>query len=226
MKSGNCTTNHKIMPAKQIVLATQNQGKVQEFQPYFTNNLSALSAYKLIPQSEFTQASVAETGLSFIENALIKARFAAQKSQLPALADDSGLCVTALGGTPGIYSARYAVSDQLAVDQQSQRNIDKLLDKLKHLPKNKRQASFHCVLAFVRDAKDPLPLVVQGHWHGSILMQQQGKGGFGYDPVFQPEGYSCSAAELRPAEKHAMSHRARAMEAFMQAFIAEYKTHV
>ena len=194
------------MKFNKIVLATLNEGKVREFQDCFAD-----MDISFIPQSLFTEVSVAETGLSFIENAIIKARFAAEQSHLPALADDSGLCVPALAGEPGIYSARYAETSDINLNS-SQNNINKLLYKLKDVPDDERQASFHCVLAFVRNAKDPLPLIAQGHWHGRILRKNQGIQGFGYDPVFQPDAYDCSAAELKPSEKNRISHRAQAIK--------------
>ena len=205
-----------IVPER-IVLASNNKGKINEFEHYF----AALSI-EIVPQSRFTEKSVAETGLSFIENALIKARFASSQSNLPALADDSGLCVTALAGKPGIHSARYAAdqADQnVRISSQSTSNADninKLLDEMKDIPDDQRQAGFHCVLAFIRHTLDPLPIICHGQWQGRITRSKHGKAGFGYDPIFQPEGYTCTAAELDLTEKNHISHRAQAMKILME----------
>ena len=154
---------------------------------------------------EFSQIEPEETGLSFIENAILKARNAARISGLPALADDSGLAVDALGGAPGIYSARYADGQGDAA------NNAKLLLALQGLPAEKRSAQFVCCLALVRHADDPLPIICEGLWHGRILEQTEGEHGFGYDPLFWVPERNCSSAVLTPAEKNQLSHRARAM---------------
>lgn len=187
---------------KKIVLATGNKGKVAELQ-----ELLAPFSWQLIAQTECGVSDADETGLSFIENALIKARHAAQQTGLPALADDSGLAVTALGGAPGIYSARYA-----GVGASDSANIAKLLTQLAEVPANQRQASFHCVLAFMRHADDPCPIVCHGQWHGSIATQPQGQYGFGYDPIFWVAEQQCTAAELLPPQKRLLSHRAKALQ--------------
>ena len=154
---------------------------------------------------EFSSVEPDETGLSFVENAILKARNAARISGLPALADDSGLAVDFLGGAPGIYSARYADGKGDAA------NNAKLLDALKDVPEAERGAQFVCVLALVRHADDPLPIICEGLWHGRILPAASGEHGFGYDPLFWVPERNCSSAELSPTEKNQLSHRARAM---------------
>ena len=189
-----------------IVLATGNKGKVAEL----ASMLEPLNI-GVVPQSEFDVPEVAETGTTFVENAIIKARHAAKITGLPAIADDSGLAVDALGGSPGIYSARFA--GELATDQD---NIDKLLVELNDVPEQKRSARFLCVLVFMRHADDPTPLICQGEWHGQITLSQEGEGGFGYDPVFQVAGQSYTAAQLSKADKNAVSHRGQALKALTE----------
>ena len=187
--------------SQQFVLATGNKGKVKELATVF-----APFNIALCPQSDFNVSSVEETGLSFIENAIIKARHASKESGLPALADDSGLAVDALGGQPGIYSARFAGEDATDDD-----NIDKLLTELAQVPSKKRAAQFHCALVFVRHWQDPTPIISQGIWAGEILTSRRGDGGFGYDPVFWVASEQCSAAQLTKEQKSAMSHRGHAV---------------
>lgn len=186
---------------KPLVLASSNAGKLAEL-----SQLLAGSGLQVLPQSDLSVPDVAETGLSFVENALIKARHAARVTGLPALADDSGLCVDALEGAPGLHSARYAGrhGDDAA-------NIAKLLQALDRVPDGQRGARFYCVLALLRHPHDPAPLIAQGQWHGRILRQPQGSGGFGYDPVFFDPVLGHSAAELPAARKHAHSHRGQAL---------------
>lgn len=191
---------------KKIVLATGNKGKVAELQ-----DLLAPQAWQLIAQTELAVADADETGLTFIENAILKARHAAQQTGLPALADDSGLAVNVLGGAPGIYSARYAGNG--ASDAA---NIDKLLAALADVPAEQRQASFHCVLAFMRHAEDPCPLVCHGQWHGTITTQPMGEHGFGYDPIFWLNDQQCTAAQLAPAQKRVLSHRGQALQQLLK----------
>ncbi|MDP4534620.1 XTP/dITP diphosphatase [Alkalimonas collagenimarina] len=184
-----------------IVLATGNQGKVAEL----SSMLEPFSC-QVVPQSEFQLSDADETGLTFVENAIIKARHAALATGLPAIADDSGLAVDALQGAPGIYSARYAgegSNDQL--------NIEKLLTELCSTPTEQRQAQFHCVLVFMRHAEDPTPLISHGSWAGQILKQPAGEGGFGYDPVFYLPEQDCTAAQLSKAKKQQLSHRGQAL---------------
>lgn len=186
---------------KKIVLASGNMGKAQEFGAI----LSPLGL-ELHLQKEFNVPEVAEDGLSFMENALIKARHAAKYSNMPALADDSGLCVDALGGAPGIYSARYC--GQWGKDQE---NNLKLLKALEGVPAQQRTARYYVALAYVRSADDPVPIVVTGSWEGSIGTKMAGSGGFGYDSLFLVTGRNCTAAQLPPQIKNTISHRARAL---------------
>ncbi len=188
-----------------VVLASNNTGKLKEFQ-----HMLAESGFDVIPQSAFDIADADETGLSFIENALIKARHASAISGLPALADDSGLAVDALGGAPGIYSARYA-----GIGATDQANNDKLLQALKDTPEAQRGAQFICALALVQHAEDPVPVICQGRWRGRILHAPRGNNGFGYDPLFWVEKKQCSSAELEKSEKSQMSHRALALRALL-----------
>lgn len=193
-----------------IVLATNNSGKIQEFQTL----LKPLSI-KLVSQQHYQVSDVAETGLTFVENAIIKARHAAQQTELPALADDSGLEVDALQGAPGIYSARFAGIGASAKD-----NNNKLLDCLAGLPKAKRRARFHCVLVYFKHASDPTPLICQAQWEGIILSSPQGQQGHGYDPIFYVPEKKCSAAELTLDEKNKLSHRGKAIVQFIKHFRA------
>lgn len=184
---------------EKIVLATGNQGKVSEFASLFADY-----GVDVVAQKELGVSDVPETGTTFVENAIIKARHAAQVTGLPAIADDSGLVVDALGGAPGIYSARYAGAD--ATDDT---NIDKLLAALDG--ETQRKAHFFCTLVFMRHADDPVPLVSQGKWQGEILTARSGNDGFGYDPVFHVPTHGCTAAELEKAEKNRISHRGNAL---------------
>lgn len=194
----------------QVVLATGNPGKLAEMQA-----LLAPLSMTALPQSQFTSDTVAETGLSFVENAILKARHAAQVSGLPAIADDSGIEVDALHGAPGIYSARYAGAD--ATDEE---NLHKLLLELHGVPDSKRTARYRCALVFMRWASDPAPLVCQASWEGVILEAKRGSGGFGYDPIFQVAGSEYAAAELSAAEKNRLSHRGKALRALIEALSA------
>ncbi|HEY9018186.1 RdgB/HAM1 family non-canonical purine NTP pyrophosphatase [Thiomicrospira sp.] len=186
-----------------LVLATNNAGKLKELLALFPDK-------DVRPQSDFFSEQVEETGLSFIENALLKARFAAQKTGLPVIADDSGIEVAALNGEPGIYSARYA--GEGATDTQ---NLYKLLEAMHGVPETQRQASYYCAMVCVRHANDPTPLIGLGRWHGEILRQPQGDGGFGYDPIFYLPDYQCSAAEIGAELKNQISHRAQALQALV-----------
>lgn len=192
---------------QKVVLATGNAGKVREL-------ASLLSDFGLdiVAQTDLGVESAEETGLTFIENAILKARHAAQITGLPAIADDSGLAVDVLGGAPGIYSARYAGED--ASDQQ---NLEKLLEALKETPDEQRHAQFHCVLVYLRHADDPTPLVCHGSWSGVITRQAAGNGGFGYDPIFFVPSEGKTAAELTREEKNAISHRGQALKLLLDA---------
>ncbi|WP_318356373.1 XTP/dITP diphosphatase [Enterobacter sp.] len=192
---------------QKVVLATGNAGKVREL-------ASLLNDFGLdvVAQTELGVESAEETGLTFIENAIIKARHAAQVTGLPALADDSGLAVDVLGGAPGIYSARFS-----GVDATDQQNLEKLLEELQDVPDDKRQAQFHCVLVYMRHADDPTPLVCHGSWPGVIARQSAGEGGFGYDPIFYVPALGKTAAELTREEKSAVSHRGQALKLLLEA---------
>lgn len=192
---------------QKIVLATGNKGKVKEL-----DNLLTDAGYQVIAQSEFNVPDADETGLTFIENAIIKARHAAQLTGLPAIADDSGLAVDILGGAPGIYSARY--SGEGATDQ---KNIDKLLSALKDIPLEKRTAHFNCALVYLRHPEDPTPIICQGKWQGRILTEEHGAGGFGYDPIFYVPEFECTAAELPREQKSLISHRGQALKLLLAA---------
>lgn len=186
---------------RKIVLATANPGKLRELQAV----LAGLD-FEIVPQSAFGVLEAEETGLTFIENALLKARNAALYTGLPALADDSGLAVDALGGVPGIYSARYA-----GAGAGDRANIGKLLAELEGVPAERRTARFVCVLALLHHPADPTPLICQGSWEGTILTEPRGEGGFGYDPIFFAPGEQRTAAELEPAVKNQISHRGQAL---------------
>ncbi|HDL6775950.1 TPA: XTP/dITP diphosphatase [Yersinia enterocolitica] len=192
---------------QKVVLATGNPGKVRELA-----TLLADFGLDVVAQTELGVESAEETGLTFIENAILKARHAAQTTGLPAIADDSGLAVDALGGAPGIYSARYAGAD--ASDQQ---NLEKLLVALKDIPDEQRGAQFHCVLVYMRHAEDPTPLVFHGQWPGVIAHQPAGAAGFGYDPIFYVPELGKTVAELTREEKHAVSHRGQALKLMLDA---------
>ncbi|MDI6956862.1 XTP/dITP diphosphatase [Pantoea sp. Pa-EAmG] len=192
---------------QKVVLATGNPGKVRELA-----DLLAAFGLDIVAQTELGVEFAEETGLTFIENAILKARHAAQITGLPAIADDSGLAVDALGGAPGIYSARYA-----GVDASDQQNLDKLLQALELVPNGERQAQFHCVLVYVRHAADPTPLVFHGSWAGEITRAAAGEGGFGYDPIFYVPALGKTAAELSKDEKRAVSHRGKALTLLLEA---------
>lgn len=193
---------------KQWVLASSNTGKLHEF----SRLLSQLDI-QVTPQSELGVTDVEETGLSFVENAILKARHAAQTTGLPALADDSGLEIDALDGAPGIYSARYATLKGMQKGDAA--NIERVLSELRDVADPHRTARFQCVLAFMRHALDPTPLIVQRSWEGRILKAPAGQGGFGYDPIFYLPEQDCTAAELDPEVKNRLSHRGQAMAAFL-----------
>lgn len=200
---------HGWLKSGTLVLASNNQGKLNEFQQIFA---SLSLPVQVLPQKHFNIPDAVEDGLSFVENAILKARHAARLSGQPALADDSGLCVDVLQGAPGIYSARYAGehgNDAL--------NNQYLLDKLKpYRGEQPITGAFVCVLALVRHANDPLPLIYQGLWQGEILAEPRGEAGFGYDPLFWLPALGKSSAELDRTEKNKISHRGQAMQQFLQ----------
>jgi XTP/dITP diphosphohydrolase len=188
-----------------LVLASANPGKQREFEA-----LLSPFGMSLTLQSELGISSIEESGTTFEANALLKARHASRLSALPALADDSGLEVDALGGRPGVRSARYAAD--AASDED---NNALLLHELQGVPAQRRTARYHCVLVLVRDASDPAPLIARGSWEGRIGVRPAGDGGFGYDPLFLPEGQQCSAAQLPPEVKNQLSHRGKALAALV-----------
>jgi XTP/dITP diphosphohydrolase len=192
---------------KEIVLASSNPGKVREI-----NQLLADLDLHVQPQSEYGVEDAEETGLTFVENAILKARNAARHTGLPAIADDSGIEVDALNGAPGIYSARFAGTGASDRD-----NLEKLLTDLQDVPDAERSARFQCLLVYLRHAADPTPLICQGTWEGRILAEPRGEHGFGYDPVFYVPTHDCSSAELPSAVKNALSHRGQALRKLVSA---------
>lgn len=191
---------------KELVFASSNPGKIAELTALL-NNFN----YAIIPQTQLNIPEVAETGLTFVENALLKARHACLHSGKPAIADDSGLVVPALNGAPGIFSARYAGMKASAED-----NIKKLLMALQTVPKENHHAYFHCALVYLAHANDPMPFICEGNWSGQIQVNPRGTLGFGYDPVFYDPIAKCSAAELPLAQKNKVSHRGQALRMLMQ----------
>ena len=187
---------------QKIVIASGNPGKLREFQQLLSGQ-----GLEVIPQSAFNVENADETGSTFVENAIIKARHACIQTGLPAIADDSGIEVDALCGRPGVYSARYS-----GVGASDEDNNQKLLAELASVPTEKRTARYHAVLAYMRHAQDPTPILCHGIWEGIILTEARGKNGFGYDPLFYVPSHNCTAAELEKAEKNRISHRGLAMK--------------
>ncbi len=196
----------KTLPDK-VVLASSNKGKLREI-----NQILGNLGIEALPQSDFDVSDAEETGLTFVENAILKARHAARTTGLPAIADDSGLEVDALRGAPGIYSARFAGPGATDAD-----NVQKLLEALKDVPETERTARFQCLMVFMSHAEDPTPLICQGTWEGRILRQPDGENGFGYDPVFFVPGENRAAAELPPEVKNRLSHRGQALARLLDA---------
>lgn len=197
---------------ERIVLASSNAGKVCEI-----NEMLAGHAVRIVSQSEFNVPEVAETGLTFVENALLKARNAARHTGLPAIADDSGIELDALNGHPGIYSARYAGPGASDAD-----NLKKLIDDVKKLPEDKRQCRFVCLMVYLRHAEDPIPLIAEGLWEGTALTMPHGTNGFGYDPIFYVPNHHCTSAELPPETKNKLSHRGLALRRLVAQLQALY----
>ncbi len=195
---------------RRIVLASNNAGKLREF-----NSLLADAGYAILAQRDFAIPEIEETGLTFVENAILKARNAAAHSGLPAIADDSGIEVDALEGRPGIYSARYA--GEGASDQD---NVSKLLEALHDVADAERGARFQCVLVYLRHAEDPTPIICQGTWEGAILRDRQGENGFGYDPVFFVPEENTSAARISAETKNRLSHRGKALRQLLERLTA------
>ncbi len=192
---------------KRIVLASGNVGKAREISEMLANH-----RIEVLPQSALNIIEVEETGLTFVENALLKARNATAHCGLPAIADDSGLEVDALNGAPGIYSARYAGSTVSDSD-----NLTKLLADMADVPGAHRNARFQCLMVYMEHAHDPTPIICQGTWEGRILLEPRGTQGFGYDPVFFVQTHNCSAAELPPEIKNSLSHRGQALRQLLAA---------
>ncbi len=193
--------------SREIVLASNNPGKVREIA-----QLLATLDLSVLPQSQFDVPDVEETGLTFVENAILKARNAARKTGLATIADDSGLEVDALNGAPGIHSSRYA-----GVGSSDQANLDKLLQALTDVPQGDRSARFQCLMVYLAHEHDPTPLICQGTWEGHILFEPRGDNGFGYDPVFFIPTHNCSSAELPPEIKNELSHRGQALRKLIEA---------
>ena len=192
------------MVANRVVLASSNKGKLRELQ-----QLLQQREVELLPQSEFGVADAEETGLSFVENAIIKARHACDFTGLPSVADDSGIEVDALNGEPGIYSARYSGVKGDGADEANNR---RLLKALENFTENERTARFRCIIVYLRHATDPVPQICQGTWEGRILTEASGSNGFGYDPIFYVPTHQCSSAELPQEVKDAISHRGQALQ--------------
>lgn len=190
---------------KKIVLASNNPGKVREI-----NQLLADLDIEVVPQSDFNVPEIEETGLTFVENAILKARNAAQHTELPALADDSGIEVDALKGAPGIYSARFA-----GVGASDSDNLEKLLNDLQAIDNAPRQARFQCLMVVMKHENDPTPLICQGTWEGEIVDTPQGDNGFGYDPIFYVPSEGCTSAQLPADKKNALSHRGKALQCLL-----------
>ena len=195
------------LSSQTIVLASNNAGKIREI-----NSLLEPLKLDVKPIKEYTREEAIEDGLSFVENAIKKARFASACSGLPAIADDSGIEVDALDGAPGIYSARYAGENTT-----DEKNLQKLLADLDGTETERRTARFQCVMVFLKHEKDPTPIICQGTWEGRILNSPQGSNGFGYDPVFYVSEDNCSAAELSADRKNALSHRGKALQKLIKA---------
>ncbi len=193
--------------SRQIVLATGNPGKVREM-----GDILAPFALQIVPQSEFDVPEADETGLTFVENAILKARNAAAHTGLPAIADDSGLEVDFLKGAPGIYSSRFAGADASSED-----NLIKLLNDMKGVPEARRTARFQCLMVYMAHETDPTPLICQGTWEGRILFEPQGDNGFGYDPVFYVPDHDCASAQLSKEVKNRLSHRGQALRKLVEA---------
>ena len=196
-----------MLPSRELVVATGNKGKLNEI-----SQLLAPLGIQVRGQKEFDITEIEETGLTFVENAILKARNTCAHTGKPALADDSGIEVDALNGVPGIYSARYA-----GVGASDAANVEKLLNALNGVPESERSARFQCVMVYLRHADDPTPLICQGTWEGRIALQPAGDNGFGYDPVFWVPQHGCTAAQLPPEIKNRLSHRGQALQAFLSA---------
>jgi len=195
-----------MVQQQQVVLASGNKGKLREI-----GEILAGIGIELLPQSRFKVPVVDETGLTYVENAILKARMAAAVSGLPAIADDSGVEVDVLNGAPGIYSARYA--GESATDQQ---NLDRLLHNVRKTDAQQPIARYQCVIVYMRSDKDATPVIAEASWEGSLVMEPRGRNGFGYDPIFMVPEHGCTSAELSPAVKNNISHRGKALQILLQ----------
>ncbi len=196
------------MKNSKIVLASNNQGKVREISQMVKN-----LELEIVPQSDYNVSEIEETGLTFVENAILKARHASKVTGLPAIADDSGIEVDFLNGAPGIYSARYS-----GVGASDKDNLDKMLLALKDVATEKRSARFQCLMVFMRHANDPTPFIAQGTWEGTITELPEGNNGFGYDPVFYVKDFNCTSAQLPADTKNTLSHRGQALKKLITFF--------
>ncbi|MFV1982249.1 MAG: XTP/dITP diphosphatase [Thiohalomonadales bacterium] len=196
------------MKNSKIVLASNNQGKVREISQMVKN-----LELEIVPQSDYNVSEIEETGLTFVENAILKARHASKVTGLPAIADDSGIEVDFLNGAPGIYSARYS-----GVGASDKDNLDKMLLALKDVPTEKRSARFQCLMVFMRHANDPTPFIAHGTWQGTITELPEGENGFGYDPVFYVKDFNCTSAQLPADTKNTLSHRGQALKKLITFF--------
>jgi len=190
---------------KKIILASNNSGKIREFNTMLTG------IYQVVSMRDMQVEEVPETGLTFVENALIKARNASAQSGLPALADDSGIVVDALNGAPGIYSARFAGDHG-----DDEANTQKLLEDMAQVPDAQRTARFWCAIVYVEHANDPTPIIIQRGWEGEIMREKVGENGFGYDPIFYVPTHQQASAELSPEQKNTISHRGKALQALLK----------
>jgi len=198
------------MKNQKVVLASGNRGKLREFITMFSE-----LGLNIIPQTELGVGDIAETGTTFVENAIIKARYASEITGLPAVADDSGIEIDYLKGAPGIYSARFS-GDENGQGATDENNNLKVLELLKGVPQEQRTARYQCILVFMEHAKDPTPIICQAAWEGIILDKEIGENGFGYDPLFWLPEYQCTSAQLAPEEKNKISHRGKALEDLYQ----------
>jgi len=194
---------------KKLVLASSNPGKLREFR-----QMLGPLGIEVVPQSELGITDADEPHDTFVENALAKARHASRCSGLPAFADDSGICVIALNGAPGVLSARYATAGAAGREEQDRRNNEKLIDELRDV--EDRSAHYYCVIVLVRHAADPEPLIAEGRWFGQVAVRPRGANGFGYDPYFLLPELGKTAAQLAPADKNAMSHRGQALQGLVE----------
>ncbi len=202
---------------KKIVLASGNKGKIREFSKMFAD-----LGVNIVPQTELGVGDIAETGTTFVENAIIKARYAAAITAMPAIADDSGIEVDYLNGAPGIYSARYS-ADENGLGATDKKNNLQLLQAMQDVPDDQRSARYQCILVYMRHAADPTPIICQAAWEGMIMREEVGENGFGYDPLFYVPEYKMSSAMLDPEVKNSISHRGKALRQLHDALLDIYQ---